>query len=43
MLYYLKVEVLGEAATQSQEGIPARYEGGSIVIFNQNFTGLFVC
>lgn len=25
MLYYLKVEVLGEAANQSQEGVPARY------------------
>lgn len=25
MLYYLKVEVLGEAAGQSLEGIPARY------------------
>lgn len=43
MLYYLKVEVLGEAATQSQEGIPARYEGGSMFMLNQNFTGQFVC
>lgn len=25
MLYYLKVEVLGEAANQALEGIPARY------------------
>lgn len=25
MLYYLKVEVLGEAASQALEGIPARY------------------
>lgn len=25
MLYYLKVEVLGEAANQAQEGVPARY------------------
>uniref|UniRef100_A0A669CP70 Chromodomain helicase DNA binding protein 6 n=1 Tax=Oreochromis niloticus TaxID=8128 RepID=A0A669CP70_ORENI len=26
MLYYLKVEVLGEAATQALEGVPARYD-----------------
>uniref|UniRef100_A0AAX7UZB3 DNA helicase n=1 Tax=Astatotilapia calliptera TaxID=8154 RepID=A0AAX7UZB3_ASTCA len=26
MLYYLKVEVLGEAATQGLEGVPARYD-----------------
>lgn len=25
MLYYLKVEVLGEAANQALEGVPARY------------------
>lgn len=25
MLYYLKAEVLGEAAAQALEGVPARY------------------
>lgn len=31
MLYYLKVEVLGEAAIQALEGIPARY--GACTLF----------
>lgn len=31
MLYYLKVEVLGEAANQALEGIPARY--GACTLF----------
>lgn len=32
MLYYLKVEVLGEAANQALEGIPARYEEGTMLM-----------
>lgn len=30
MLYYLKVEVLGEAATQALEGVPARYDADNV-------------
>lgn len=32
MLYYLKVEVLGEAANQALEGTPARYEEGTMLM-----------
>lgn len=31
MLYYIKVEILGEAASQVLEGIPARY-GAALMI-----------
>lgn len=32
MLYYIKVEILGEAASQALEGIPARYGAALMII-----------
>lgn len=32
MLYYIKVEILGEAASQALEGIPARYGAALMIV-----------